>query len=56
MEWARVSDQKVAMFLLEFEKAYDMIEWGFISTMLHAFGFPKIFCHFVKVLLRDTNA
>lgn len=56
MEWARILDQKVAMFLLDFEKAYDGIEWGFISTMLQAFGFPKIFCQFVQILLRDAHA
>lgn len=56
MEWARVLEQKVAMFLLDFKKSYDRIEWGFITTMLQAFGFPEIFCQSVKVLLRDSHA
>ncbi|XP_057819421.2 uncharacterized protein LOC131032462 [Cryptomeria japonica] len=44
------------MFLLDFEKAYDRIEWGFISMMLDAFGFPSFFCDIVKMLLRDAHA
>ncbi|XP_059064555.1 uncharacterized protein LOC131856693 [Cryptomeria japonica] len=56
LNWAKHTNQNVAMFLLDFEKAYDRIEWGFISMMLDAFGFPSFFCDIVKMLLRDAHA
>lgn len=44
MDWAKISDQKVSMFLLDFKKSYDKVEWNFITMMLEAFGFPEAFC------------
>ncbi|XP_059076776.1 uncharacterized protein LOC131876029 [Cryptomeria japonica] len=46
----------VAMFLLDFEKAYDRIEWSFINMMLQAFGFPSFFCGIVNMFLKDAHA
>jgi len=31
MEWAIESFQDMVMLLLDFEKAYDGIEWGFLE-------------------------
>ncbi|XP_059067565.1 uncharacterized protein LOC131858359 [Cryptomeria japonica] len=56
VEWSKISSQDTAMFLLDFEKAYDRVEWDFIITMLEAFGFPSEFCTYVKVLLQDASA
>ncbi|XP_057859437.2 secreted RxLR effector protein 78-like [Cryptomeria japonica] len=44
------------MFLIDFEKAYDRVEWEFILMMLEAFGFPVEFCKWVKILLKDASA
>ncbi|XP_059077987.1 secreted RxLR effector protein 78-like [Cryptomeria japonica] len=44
------------MFLLDFEKAYDRVEWGFILMMLEAFGFPAEFYKWVMILLKDASA
>ena len=41
MHWAKENGQEVAMILLDFEKAYDRIEWCFFIGMLKAFGFTK---------------
>lgn len=56
MEWARTSNQDAAMFLVDFEKAYDKVEWNFILMMLSAFGFPSKFCDYVRILLKDAFA
>ena len=56
MEWAKSSNQNAAMFLLDFEKAYDRVEWDFILSILQAFGFPAEFVRFVQVLLKDSSA
>ncbi|XP_059068871.1 uncharacterized protein LOC131859296 [Cryptomeria japonica] len=56
MEWAKTSNQNIAMLLLDFEKAYDRVEWAFIIMMLAAFGFLKEFCQLVQILLKDASA
>lgn len=56
MEWARSSSQDARMFLIDYEKAYDRIEWEFIYMMLNALGFPSSFLSMVKVLMKDANA
>ncbi|XP_059069404.1 uncharacterized protein LOC131859535 [Cryptomeria japonica] len=55
MNWANASGQNAAMFLLDFEKAYDRVEWDFILMMLEAFGFPVEYCNWVNILLKYTS-
>lgn len=56
MEWAKTSNQDTTMFLVDFEKAYDRVEWDFILMMLRAFRFPSEFCKYVQILLKDASA
>ena len=44
MNWAKASGQDCAMFLIDYEKAYDWIEWGFVMMMLEALGFSAHYC------------
>lgn len=53
MEWARVFDQEALFIKINFEKAYEMIEWNFILSMLQALGFDLIFIQSVRMLFRD---
>lgn len=55
MEWARTLNQDAAMFLVDFEKAYDKVEWDFILMMLSAFGSPREFCNYFWILLKDSS-
>lgn len=43
------------MLLIDFEKAYDRIEWNFIIMMLKTFGFPPFFFKMVETLLRGAT-
>lgn len=43
------------MLLLDFEKAYDRIEWSFVNMMLECLGFPIHFNIMVNVLLKDAK-
>ena len=52
MNWAKNDGQDVAMTLLDFEKAYDRIEWGFVTGILKAFGFLEYYCKWLMFSLR----
>jgi len=41
---------------IDFEKAFDCIEWDFIYSALEAFGFPHIFIKWVKVLYNNISS
>jgi len=41
MDWAIESNQSMVMLLLDFEKAYDMVEWGFLERTLNKIVFNQ---------------
>ena len=43
MEWAQVSNQEALFIKIDFEKAYDRIEWNFILSMLQDLRFGLVF-------------
>lgn len=41
--------------MIDYEKVYERVEWGFILMMLEAPGFPPIFSHMVGTLIKDVK-
>ncbi|MCO5548396.1 hypothetical protein L7F22_001853 [Adiantum nelumboides] len=41
VEWARPSDQLTTILLLDFEKAYDRVDWDFLDGTLSRMGFSS---------------
>lgn len=56
MDWAKESNQQTCMFLLDYEKAYDKVEWNFILMMLQALGLPPFFCQMIATLMNGACA
>lgn len=56
MNWVKESKQDVTMLQLDFEKAYDRIEWIDVNMMMEVLGFPIYLCQMVKTLMKDVKA
>ena len=39
-EWTQHSGQHLAILLLDFEKAYDRVDWSFLESTMERLGFP----------------
>jgi hypothetical protein len=56
LEWAEESEQDLVLLLLDFEKAFDRIEWGFLFTALSKLGFSETWVHWVKTLYLKASS
>ena len=52
---AELHKQDLAVLFLEFEKAYDRVDWDFMEGTLLRMGFPNIWVRGVSTLYRNTN-
>ena len=43
------------ILLLDFEKAFDMVEWDFLHAVLSKFNFGNNFCKWIKVLYNSPQ-
>jgi mannosylglycoprotein endo-beta-mannosidase len=50
LDWAVESDQELVLLLLDFEKAFDRIEWNFLFTALSKLGFNNTWVRWVRTL------
>jgi hypothetical protein len=55
LDWAVESNQDLVLLLLDFEKAFDMIEWGFLFTALSKLGFNDIWVSWVRAFYHLTS-
>ncbi|MCO5614063.1 hypothetical protein L7F22_068344 [Adiantum nelumboides] len=56
VEWVRQTGQPTAIMLLDFEKAYDRVDWGFLEGTLHRMGFPDAWIQGIFALYRSSSA
>ncbi|MCO5609834.1 hypothetical protein L7F22_064066 [Adiantum nelumboides] len=57
VEWERQTEQPTtAIMLLDFEKAYDRVDWGFIEGTLYRMGFLDAWIRGISALYRLASA
>jgi hypothetical protein len=54
--WAEESKQDLIVFFLDFEKAFDKIEWGFLFTALAKLGFSATWVNWVGSLYQAASS
>jgi hypothetical protein len=50
VDWAKRSKKECLIFKVDFEKAYDSVEWDFLEYMLHRCGFCEKWIEWIRVL------
>jgi hypothetical protein len=56
LEWVEESEQDLVLLLLDFEKAFDRIEWGFLFSTLAKLGFSETWIRWVKTLYLEASS
>jgi hypothetical protein len=56
LEWAEESEQDLVLLLLDFEKAFDRIEWEFLFTAVSKLSFSETWIHWVKTLYLEASS
>jgi hypothetical protein len=54
--WAEESNQDLVLLLLDFEKAFDIIEWDFLFKALDKLGFSPTWVRWVASLYREATS
>jgi hypothetical protein len=55
-EWAEEDNQDLVLLLLDFEKAFDRIEWDFLFKVLAVLGFSDTWVRWVKSLYKAASS
>lgn len=53
---SRMSDEPIAAFSLDTEKAFDRVEWNFLMHALGRFGFRRGFLKWVHLIYAEPKA
>ncbi|MCO5610831.1 hypothetical protein L7F22_065073 [Adiantum nelumboides] len=56
VEWARQTKQPTMIMLLDFERAYDGVDGGFLEGTLSRMGFPDAWIQGISALYRSASA
>ncbi|XP_021986079.1 uncharacterized protein LOC110882343 [Helianthus annuus] len=54
--WLKKAGKQAFIFKIDFEKAYDNLNWDFLLDMLNQMGFPSIWCKWVKGVLVSARS
>lgn len=53
--WAKFSKQALIFLKLDFTKAFDMVDWAFLSRTMAVMGFPRVFISMSEMLFQKTQ-
>ena len=53
---ARKSKKEFLLFKVDFEKAYDLIEWSYLDEVMYKMGFPVLWRKWIKECIGTATA
>jgi hypothetical protein len=56
MQYVKDNDMPGVLLFLDFQKAFDSLNWSFMHKCLKKYGFKVEFCTWIKVIYTDAKA
>ena len=56
LDYTKTKQKPGILLFLDFEKAFDSLNWNFIDKCLQKFGFGENFCRWIKIIYTDPKA
>ncbi|KAJ0535305.1 putative RNA-directed DNA polymerase [Helianthus annuus] len=56
LTWASKSRKELFLFKIDFEKAYDNVNWDFLISVMVQMGFPDIWCNWIRGVLMSARS
>ncbi|KAL9999607.1 putative RNA-directed DNA polymerase [Helianthus debilis subsp. tardiflorus] len=54
--WAKKREKKIFLFKIDFDKAYDNVNWEFLQSVLSQMGFSPVWCDWIRGILMASRA
>ncbi|GKB86030.1 RNA-directed DNA polymerase, eukaryota [Tanacetum coccineum] len=55
LQWCKSKKKQSLIFKVDFEKAYDSVQWDFLDDVLKKFGFSAKWCGWIQSCLRSSR-
>ena len=55
MEWAKMSNQDLVVLMIDFEKAFDQVNWTFLKAAMAKMGFSEIWINWVAAFYEGAS-
>jgi len=56
VEEARKSKKELMLFKVDFEKAYESVDWGYLDVVIHKMAFPVLWKKWIKECVTTVTA
>ncbi|KAJ0814615.1 putative RNA-directed DNA polymerase [Helianthus annuus] len=56
LSWAKRSGKELFMFKIDFEKAYDNVNWAFLISVMRQMNFPDVWCKWIEGVLVSARS
>ncbi|KAJ0548291.1 putative RNA-directed DNA polymerase [Helianthus annuus] len=56
ISWIKKSKMKAFFLKIDFEKAYDNVNWNFVISILNQMGYPNLWCKWVLGILKSASS
>ncbi|KAJ0877929.1 putative RNA-directed DNA polymerase [Helianthus annuus] len=54
--WAKKTGKEIFFFKIDFEKAYDNVNWGFLISVMKQMNFPNRWCNWIEGVLGSARS
>ncbi|KAJ0527046.1 putative RNA-directed DNA polymerase [Helianthus annuus] len=56
LSWAKITKKQILVFKVDFQKAYDSVNWNFLLDILNGMNFPTLWRNWIKACLKSGRS